>query len=511
MRSTDSGIKRLTEPVPSTPSWGRDSRRVSDDPRWQLAQRIAASGSLGRSHLLSGFLLYVCDRHLRGKGSEITEQQIGVHVFGRREGYSSDEDNIVRNYARILRKRLEEYFTTEGVDEALQVKIPRGGYVPVFSPRGSDTQPEEGAVPAMEREPSQIFAVPAAPALPAQTVIHSPDISAAFNVQEGVAEPQPLSAVATDAGLAKSSRLHAPLRLSWPAALLIVLCAVVITTIVTGYLFAHTQGALRKAVPPAMEQKQAGNPLWVQMFRSGHDTVVVPPDSGLTIMEGLTQRPVSLADYVSGNYHTESPTSSRLDAHIIQDIGTRPYTSILVLDFVAHLFQLKEVVPEHLLIRDAHDLHMGDLRSGNTILLGSADSNPWVELFQQQLNFGFSYNPKNLDAAPIILNRHPLAGERGAYFENDLNEPLHNTYGLIAYMPNLDGTGHVLLVEGIDMAGTQAAGAFLLNPSLMSPVLARAADSNSAIRPFELLIETGNVAADASRLRLVSERISPAS
>ena len=137
MRSADSGIKRLTEPVPSTPSWGRDSRRVSDDPRWQLAQRIAASRSLGRSHLLSGFLLYVCDRHLRGKGSEITEQQIGVHVFGRREGYSSDEDNIVRNYARILRKRLEEYFTTEGVDEALQVKIPRGGYVPVFSPRGS--------------------------------------------------------------------------------------------------------------------------------------------------------------------------------------------------------------------------------------------------------------------------------------------------------------------------------------------------------------------------------------
>jgi hypothetical protein len=473
----------MTDPVPSSAPWKRDSLRVSDDPRWQLAERIAASGSLGRSHLLSGFLLYVCDRHLRGKGSEITEQQIGVHVFGRREGYSSDDDNIVRNYARILRRRLEEYFAAEGVDEALRLEIPRGGYVPVFSPSQSEPHPEEGAIPAMECAPSQIFAVSAAAALPDQTNPRSPDISAAF---------------------------HVPPRLPWSAALLIVLCAVVISTIVTGYLFAHGQGAPRKAASPALQQKQAGDALWTQMFRSGHDTVVVPPDSGLTIMEGLTQRPVSLADYVSGNYHTESPTSSRLDAHIIQDIGTRPYTSILVLDFVAHLFQLKEVVPEHLLIRDAHDLHMEDLRSGNTILLGSADSNPWVELFQQQLNFGFSYSPKNLDAAPIIVNRHPLAGERGAYFENDLNEPLHNTYGLIAYVPNLDGTGHVLLVEGIDMAGTQAAGAFLLNSSLMSPVLAQAAGSNSTIRPFELLIETGNVAADASRLRLISERISPA-
>jgi hypothetical protein len=487
MQSIDSGVKRLTEPVPSSAALKRDSRRVSDDPRWQLAQRIAASGSLGRSHLLSGFLLYVCDRHLRGKGSEITEQQIGVHVFGRREGYSSDDDNIVRNYARILRRRLEEYFATEGVDEALRLEIPRGGYVPVFSPSQSETQPEETAVPAMERESSQIFAV-----------------------REDVAEEQLQSPLAEDAGLAKPSLFHAPLRLPWSAALLIVLCAVVITTIVTSYLFARTPGAPRKTASPAMQRKEASDPLWAQMFRSGHDTVVVPPDSGLTIMEGLTQRPVSLADYVSGNYHTDSPTSSRLDPRIIQDIGTRPYTSILVLDFVAHLFQLKEVVPERLRIRDAHDLHMGDLRSGNTILLGSADSNPWVELFQQQLNFGFSYNPKNLDAAPIILNRHPLEGERGAYFENDLNEPLHNTYGLIAYMPNLDGTGHVLLVEGIDMPGTQAAGAFLLNPSLMSPVLARAAGSNSTIRPFELLIETGNVATDASRLRLVSERISPA-
>src|ERR1700722_207457 len=112
-------------PVPAYP----------DDPRWQLAQRIAASGSLGRSRLLADFLLYVVDRHIRNRTDEITEQQIGVLVFGRAEGYDSNDDNIVRSYARNLRKRIDEYFATEGREETLCLEIPRGGYAPIFIPR----------------------------------------------------------------------------------------------------------------------------------------------------------------------------------------------------------------------------------------------------------------------------------------------------------------------------------------------------------------------------------------
>src|SRR5258708_458701 len=92
---------------------GTGPRGHVDDPRWQLVQRIAESRSLGRSALLADFLFYVSDRQIRGRTSEITEQQIGVQVFGRLQGYNSNDDNIVRNYARTLRKRIEEYFATE--------------------------------------------------------------------------------------------------------------------------------------------------------------------------------------------------------------------------------------------------------------------------------------------------------------------------------------------------------------------------------------------------------------
>ncbi len=61
-------------------------------------------------------------------------------VFGRSEGYDSNEDNIVRSYARNLRKRIDEYFATEGRDEDLRLEIPRGGYIPIFSTRSVEAE-----------------------------------------------------------------------------------------------------------------------------------------------------------------------------------------------------------------------------------------------------------------------------------------------------------------------------------------------------------------------------------
>ena len=105
---------------------------LATEPRWQLAQRVVASRSFAKSALLSRFLLYVCEREITGKTYEISEHQIGVHVFGRRPGYHPGEDNIVRNYARQLRQRLDQYFLEEGRAEELHLSIPRGKYVPVY-------------------------------------------------------------------------------------------------------------------------------------------------------------------------------------------------------------------------------------------------------------------------------------------------------------------------------------------------------------------------------------------
>ena len=118
---------------PGASAW-KSVFHLATEPRWQLAQRIVASRSFAKSALLSRFLLYVCEREITGKTAEISEHQIGVHVFGRRPGYHPGEDNIVRNYARQLRHRLDQYFLEEGREEELRLSIPRGKYVPVFPP-----------------------------------------------------------------------------------------------------------------------------------------------------------------------------------------------------------------------------------------------------------------------------------------------------------------------------------------------------------------------------------------
>jgi hypothetical protein len=183
-------------------------------------------------------------------------------------------------------------------------------------------------------------------------------------------------------------------------------------------------------------------------------------------------------------------------------LGGRRYTSVVDLDFVAHLAQLDEVVPGRMMIRYARDLRMDDLRTGNAVLIGSIEANPWIELFQSQLNFRFTINPENEKASGIV-NSHPRPGESRLY---GTPGPDH-TYGLIAFVSNLDSSGHVLIVGGLNTAGTEAATRFLLTPSLMMPTLQRARTAHGNLQPFELLIGAGNFAANASTPQLILERI----
>lgn len=102
---------------------------------WELTQRVAASPSFSRSHKLKQFLLYVCERSITGRTDEITEQQIGVHVFGRPSDYNPGESSIVRSQARLLRHKLETYFANEGSHESLEIVVTKGTYIPCFRSR----------------------------------------------------------------------------------------------------------------------------------------------------------------------------------------------------------------------------------------------------------------------------------------------------------------------------------------------------------------------------------------
>jgi hypothetical protein len=118
------------------------------DDHWLLARRIAQSQTFHRSPRLREFLLFVVERTLAGRSSELCEYEIGVQALGRPPRFDPSEDSAVRSLARQLRAKLHEYFEGEGQSEPILLDIPKGGYVPEFVPRGTPTSAIAPATPA---------------------------------------------------------------------------------------------------------------------------------------------------------------------------------------------------------------------------------------------------------------------------------------------------------------------------------------------------------------------------
>lgn len=108
-----------------------------------LVRRITVAPQISGSPKLREFFLYVMDCYLRQSPEDATEQQIGIHVFGRRPGFNSSDDSIVRSQARLLRMKLAMYFANEGSEEPFHIEIPKGHYLPVLRPQ----KEESAAVP----------------------------------------------------------------------------------------------------------------------------------------------------------------------------------------------------------------------------------------------------------------------------------------------------------------------------------------------------------------------------
>src|SRR5713101_2631771 len=94
-------------------------------------ERVLASAGFARNERLCGFLRFVVEQMLAGKGDQLKESIIGVEVFGRPPDYDVRQDSIVRTEAAKLRTRLAGYYTGEGAVDAVVIGIPKGGYAPV--------------------------------------------------------------------------------------------------------------------------------------------------------------------------------------------------------------------------------------------------------------------------------------------------------------------------------------------------------------------------------------------
>jgi hypothetical protein len=93
---------------------------------------LLASAAFTRAPNLHRFLKFIGSKYFEGKSEEIKEYTVAVHALKRPEDFDPRTDTIVRVTAMALRKRLEEYYASEGVTHPVHVELPLGQYVPRF-------------------------------------------------------------------------------------------------------------------------------------------------------------------------------------------------------------------------------------------------------------------------------------------------------------------------------------------------------------------------------------------
>jgi hypothetical protein len=107
---------------------------------------LLASPLFTRAPSLTQLLRYICQKHFNGESHLIKEQHIAVEALGRQEPFDQKRDSIVRVELHRLRKRLQQYYQTEGAGHGIVLTIPAGGYAPRFivkTPEPAPPAPQE--------------------------------------------------------------------------------------------------------------------------------------------------------------------------------------------------------------------------------------------------------------------------------------------------------------------------------------------------------------------------------
>jgi hypothetical protein len=109
------------------------------------AERIRASGALGRSELMLRLFNFFVDCARTQRIPK--ELEVAHDVFGKKADFDVAQDAVVRVYIHKLRRKMDEYYAGPGSSDALRLTIPKGEYRFVFQdhaePVVSVAEPED--------------------------------------------------------------------------------------------------------------------------------------------------------------------------------------------------------------------------------------------------------------------------------------------------------------------------------------------------------------------------------
>lgn len=130
-----------------------------------LAQldHILASQHFRQSKRSAVLLRFLVEKTLKGHESVLKERTLGIEVFGRKVDYDTSADPIVRMAAGEVRKRIAQYYHSEGHESELRIDLEPGSYVVHFRAGHSRTNSPTSPDPISPPPPINPVAAPLTP------------------------------------------------------------------------------------------------------------------------------------------------------------------------------------------------------------------------------------------------------------------------------------------------------------------------------------------------------------
>ncbi len=429
------------------PSTGEEKEEV----RRQM-HRLLETSHFRNSRRYPALFRFVVEETLEGRGEFLKERLLGVRVFNRPADYDTAADPIVRVTIAEIRKRIAQYYHEEAHETEMRIELLPGRYEPEFRPR-------------KEAEANR---------------------SAAGRELEAVRGPVPPAEVATVAlPLAPVSARPAPLGVQsgrghrFSRAMLWIFGATAVILLVGGGL------SLKPWVAPTALQA-----FWAPIL-GPHQAITFCIPNGA----GRSPKAASVGvDPAAAPVPTVPRTpSSFLDQEAMGEnvVFSDVLATIRVSDFLARH-------DAHSKVRLDVSTTLDDLRQGPTVLIGGLD-NQWTMRALAPLRFQFA----GIDRESFWIADQENPGNRN--WSLDLRSPVNSVtrdYALVARLHD-EATGEVeVIVAGIGMSATAAAGEFLVDPQQMEE-LRRRVGPGFRNRDFEAVLSTDVVNGSAGPAKVL--------
>ena len=381
--------------------------------------RLLETAHFRNSRRYPALFRFIVEETLEGRGEFLKERLLGVRVFNRPPDYDTADDPIARITIAEIRKRIAQYYHEEAHESEMRIELMPGHYKPEFYPRKDKSSPPIDSLPSSAAAASTLEE-------PADTPVESP--------------------------AQKLSRPWPPVR-SWGIA-----TSVLLLGLVSALLWPYVR-------PSALDQ------LWNPVLRPRLTiTFCLPSDaagSRVAAAAGILSHsslPTGSTDAVPLTASADSANPTFLD---YEKKGENVvFSDVLATMRISNWIATRKGEQR---LRLDHSTTLDDLQQGPTILIGGLD-NAWTLRALAHLRYRF----QGTDQEQYWITDTKTPGSKTWEVDLKTQYPaFKRDFALIARLHD-DSTRQVeVIVAGIGMSGTAAAGEFMVDPNRLEELRKR--------------------------------------